>query len=100
MVYNNNYLNNYTNCNKQNLNCKSTSTSWCYSVVVSHFFNLNSNKTTHTPITAILHVPTYISVLPRIFRVVVGFYIAFSAVYPVYTQFCLSSLYLYYLRGG
>ena len=25
------------------------------------------------------------SVLPRIFRVVVGFYIAFSAVYPVYT---------------
>ena len=25
------------------------------------------------------------SVLPRIFRVVAGFYIAFSAVYPVYT---------------
>ena len=28
---------------------------------------------------------TSISVLPRKFRVVVGFYIAFSAVYPVYT---------------
>ena len=26
-----------------------------------------------------------LSVLPRIFRIVVGFYIAFSAVYPVYT---------------
>ena len=25
------------------------------------------------------------SVLPRIFRVVIGFYIGFSAVYPVYT---------------
>ena len=42
------------------------------------------------------HVHTH-SVLSRIFSVVVGLY---NDMYPVYNVYCLSSLYMYYLRGG
>ena len=36
--------------------------------------------------TVVLYMYMY-SLLPRIFRVVVGFYIALSAIYPVYTVY-------------
>ena len=78
----------------------------CVCIHVSYMYTYTDTHCTciHTQ-TYSMSVYVY-SVLPRIFRVVVGFYIAFSAVYPVYLIlsqwpiYVLFERWLIHLRGG